>query len=254
MMADQQVSSSIEGFIIARWEEGKQFLRTQDPSYVAAVEAARRLANTDFVFPLSMHTDFRLPDVWVKVLESCTDVHMQIEALETSVELLRPSRYQGLEPEEIGRVAYYHGTSWVFHAYALAEKTEVLIARTCDLLPSDTKAGALIRLMESKYRKQVQSRVTKNLERGRTPLTHGAGGVGLIARGVTELSGAWETGLALQIRPAAFIRAANEGSASRVGRWYGAKKRQTADRLAKLGAILAEFESERNDIIARHAQ
>ena len=253
-MADRQVFASIEDFIVARWVEGKEVLRRLDSSYVATAEATRRMVNTDFVLPSSIHTDVLLPDVWVKVLESCTDVQMQIEALKTSVELLRPSRYQGLDAEEIGRVAYYHGTSWVLHAYALAEKTKMLITRTCDLLPSDTSAGALMGLMEPRYRGQVQSQVTRILARGRTPLTHGVGGVGLMARGVTGMSDGWTVGLAFQIRPADFMRSANEGNATRVGRWFGAKKRQTAGMLERLGAILAEFESERNEIIARDAQ
>ena len=245
------MAEQIEAFVKSMWAEAREELRGLDPGFVAAVDAAKRLADGPLLFGArKIKPTGSLPDEWVAVLESCTDVVMQVNALEASVDALEPEFYEGIDADRAGRLIYHNMTSWVHHAWALAEKVRVLISRVCDLPISDERTAAAVKYkLEGTYTDRVETEVKAILEPGRTPLTHGAGGVGLMARGVTEMGG-WEGGVAAGIFPSMFLHGGYIQDVGNARRWLARRKSHTEGLLARIGTILDDFRSEREAIKA----
>ena len=245
------MAEPIEAFVKSMFAEAREELRRQDSGFIATVDAAMRLANGPLQFDArKIKPTKSLPVEWVAVLESCTDVTMQVHALEGSVDALEPEFYEDLDADRAGRLIYHNITSWVHHAWALATKVDVLIAKVCDLPLAPEKTALAVKYkLERTYRNRIETEVKAVMEPTRTPLTHGAGGVGLMARGVTEIGG-WERTVAAGILPSFFLDGGYIQDVSNARHWLARRKSHTKGLLARIGTILGDFEQDREAIKA----
>ena len=235
---------TINDFIEHRWAEAKEELRSRDPGYVTALEAAVGLSKGGFVVPDITPSD-RLPERWTQLLEISTDLVGQLELLQHCVAGLEPHVYEGLDGPQTSSLELYHVTNWQHHAYALVEKVKVLINIWVKLAPADVRPS--LSALSDGWRERLKAEVSDKLEPYRTPTAHGVGGVGVAAKGVTEIQG-WESAVVLPISAERIVEASHESSVPRSG-WREQVPAATDNMVASIGQILADAESEREALL-----
>ena len=111
----------IQEWVGRRWTDAKRVLSDFDPEFVSAVETAQSVSSRGIYVP-EIKSQTQLPETWVQILGSCSEVIWTADLLSLAVEELHPDRYKDLGKPDAGRRAYYHLTNWMHHDYALHEK------------------------------------------------------------------------------------------------------------------------------------
>lgn len=235
---------TINDFIEHRWAEAKEELQSLDAGYVTALEATVGLSRGGFVLP-NVTPSRRLPKRWTQLLETSTDLVLQLERLQHCVSGLGPEYYEGLDGPQTSSLQDYHLSNWQHHAYALVEKVEVLINVWVKLCPEDVRPS--VSSLAKKWRERLKVEIREKLEPYRTPTAHGIGGVGIAPRGITEEQG-WESAVVLPIPAERIVEHMHDAHGAKGRRWYEDVRAATDNLVATIGQILADAESEREEV------
>ncbi len=234
--------TSIQDFVDHRWADAKEELRKVDPDFVSKLENAVRLQNIGLEPPWIIDSKRKsrrsLPAGWHRLLEACVELLTQATYLHVAAASLTAEASAGLQSYEAGPRIDYHIRSWFIHGVALAERTNDAIRKTTNVyLPG--KAGNEI---GKRYQERVQECVSKPLEENRHTFVHPRRSW---ARAITN-DESWEGMVATGMTAAKFLEEFYyPRSQDRVmeGR-YEVFATETEEKLARIGAILQECETE----------
>lgn len=236
----------IHDFIESQWTAARVELEALDPAFVAAKDASVGLSAAGLYVPEVKPTT-RLNQRWHEFLETLVDIALQIEHLEQCVVGLSDDLPE--TPEE-SAAQLYHQANWQHHAYALFEKTEVAIKRRARLAPGEHRPRA--NEIADRYVDLFHSSVSSKLVPYRTPSAHGVGGVGLSARGITEIE-LWEDAVVLPIPAEKIIEHLHESRTDGgLGGYKTAIKDTTESVLTSIGGLLGMFSAEIDSVDRPH--
>ena len=236
--------SSIDDFLAHRWEDAKVELRKLDADFVRKFEAEVRLQALGLEPPWTSDANrvpaLRLSSKWHRLLESCTELAMQVTTVKTSAVCLTAEANAGLSDYEAGMRADYHFRSWFIHATALTENADVVINQTAELYiaePVERKKVA------KRHRTSVYEQIAKQIKKQRDSYVHGA--VRSWVSGITEEE-LWEKFVAGGMTPRSFleeIRYPMEGNNVKSGKhdWFVAA---TEAAIGSLGSIFQSLEAD----------
>ena len=190
--------SSIEDFVNHRWADAKEALRKLDEKFVGELETAVRL-NRLGLSAASQHEVKSVPQQclsteWHRLLESCTELVMQMSVLQAAAVCLTADANRETELVQAGKMADYHFRSWFVHVNTLAERANSVIEWTIEVYVDNEHEG-------TKLAKEMKARVyremTEPFKDTRNSNVHGsrrswAGGItedllweGMVAIGMT---------------------------------------------------------------------
>lgn len=185
----------IDEFVTCVFRGAKARLREIDPKYVALIEEIARAHTSKLAHPawdpkLSQEPSHRLPSEWYELLESALDLGLQVDFVLHALRQLAAASSVS-DVNERGKATYFYFRAVITETQALVEKAQVCSIR------------AVRRTSQSQSDKQVAQEAVKKqlmpiqgrLEKMRDPQLHGAGGSGLVMRGITE-DGLWDVGVA----------------------------------------------------------
>ena len=165
---------SIDDFINHRWTDAKTALRELDPDFVGEFETSVRLEPSGLYVPRSLDIESKpvrgLSTQWHRLLESCYELIIQTDIVQTSADsLIADSNNGAMSAVEIGRRILYHFRSWCIHAKTLADLTCDVIRNTTDLYVTDRVLRAE---MIKRHCDLVYHEVTKEIGEPRNDFVH----------------------------------------------------------------------------------
>ena len=175
---DTDSTFSVTDFINNRWNDAREALAKLDSAFVKALEVFDGVAGKGLVAPIPTNPTKRLPQPWYSLLESTVDISQHLNRTDRTLERLESN------PTDQDRT--YYMSNWVKDAWSLAEKTDKMVSFSCKLYQ-----------LGKKRRTQYAARINKTKDHMGTvrhPIEHGAGGVGVNARAITD-EGLWELGV-----------------------------------------------------------
>ena len=225
-------------FIENRWEEAREELSRQDPTFVNALESYRNVDEMGVRLPALSEVNkatVPLSDIWHDLLEISLEIYQELWRFEFTVALMKS--------ETSGQMLWYCFDTWTQDAYNLCEKVNVLIAHTC-------KVHNLGNKLKDNYRKRIKRMVQDNLGKNRQAMVHGAddptvGGRGRRARAITQHPLGWETAVVLGTRIIPDILEYSHKSLPRTAAEYSKMiEKMGRSMLSIIGAILNDFNNE----------
>ena len=233
------VTNTLDAWVERRWDDAKAQLAVIDPAFVKTIDSARRLEALGIVIKSELVPEKRFTARWINLLEACGDAVLVADQLQLAVENLNPERYKGMDARSASREATYHAFNWVLYDFALIEKVRRLISVSAKIYLRDREPVERTEI-KNRYLKRLKA-LAKRFERTRHGLTHGISGDNIVA-GITE-DRLWEKGVALGLTPQKILEFFHDVDYP-AALWYSEKSKQTQERLAEEGLLLADFESE----------
>lgn len=179
---------TIRDFINNRWADAKEELLRRDPSFVKTLEAYVHAPKLGLLLPKNSKLPIPTTGLsvrWHKLLEATYDIVNALDTLHLNVTLLE----HGIDR----RLAVYHFDAWVQHVFNLCDKIRrQLVTLSCrQYFPGKQQEKGKQLIVH--YSQQIKSKVQDEVDQYRSPLVHGAGGMGTLAqRAMTDQLQSWE--------------------------------------------------------------